>query len=102
MASGDDQELPLVLEPGAARIHCIDAGKVPDSIVPTMVRRKLTNTDPAHPCAARGISAVRSTVGSEESDVIYPRTFPPYRSSDGGRNFKTIFRGAPGGDDYHL
>lgn len=33
-------------------------------------------------------------------DVVYVSNVSLYRSTDGGKNFKTI-RGAPGGDDYH-
>jgi photosystem II stability/assembly factor-like uncharacterized protein len=33
-------------------------------------------------------------------DVVYASNVSLYRSTDGGKNFKTI-RGAPGGDDYH-
>lgn len=59
---------------------------------------KLTNTDPRIRSRAWYFSGI--TVDPKDPDAIYSSNVSLYRSSDGGRNFKTI-RGAPGGDDYH-
>jgi len=39
-------------------------------------------------------------VDSQDPDVVYVASVPLYRSTDGGNTF-TVFKGAPGGEDYH-
>ena len=39
-------------------------------------------------------------VDSQNPDVVYVASVPLYRSTDGGNTF-TVFKGAPGGEDYH-
>jgi photosystem II stability/assembly factor-like uncharacterized protein len=39
-------------------------------------------------------------VDSQNPDIVYVASVPLYRSTDGGNTF-TVFKGAPGGEDYH-
>jgi len=39
-------------------------------------------------------------VDSQSPDIVYVASVPLYRSTDGGNTF-TVFKGAPGGEDYH-
>jgi len=41
------------------------------------------------------------TIDPRNSDVVYIPNVALFRSTDGGRHF-TAFKGAPGGDDYHI
>ena len=41
------------------------------------------------------------TVDPKNADLVYIPNVALFRSSDGGKTF-TPFKGAPGGDDYHL
>jgi len=43
----------------------------------------------------------RVYVDPKNADIVYVMQTTTYRSSDGGRNF-IAFKGAPGGDDYHV
>ena len=40
-------------------------------------------------------------VDSQNPDIVYVVSIPVYRSTDGGKTF-TSFKGAPGGEDYHV